>query len=50
MQFRRELVEAALVKGRVCMMPGITVDMMSRLVNLNYAALQDLGQKIVVRM
>lgn len=50
MQFRRELVEAALVKGRVCMMPGITTDMMSRLVNLNYAALQDLGQKIVVRM
>jgi leucyl aminopeptidase (aminopeptidase T) len=50
MSFRRELVEAALVNGRVCMMPGITAEMMSRLVNLNYAALQDLGTKIVEKM
>jgi len=45
--FRRELVEAARVNGRVCVMAGITEDMMERLVNLNYGDLQALGKKLV---
>lgn len=48
--FRRALVDAALASGRVCMMPGITVRMMERLVNLNYSQLQDLGKSLVVRL
>jgi len=49
-EFRRELVTSALVNGRVCMMPGITEDMMERLVNLNYGDLQILGRKVVELM
>ena len=49
-EFRRELVEVALRHGRICMMPGITADILERLGNLNYSEMQELAQKIVERM
>ncbi len=48
--FRRDLVDAALVRGRICMMPGITVSVMERLVNLNYGQLRELGKSLVERL
>lgn len=37
--FRGYMVKAGETHGRLCMMPGITVDMMERLINIDYAEL-----------
>jgi aminopeptidase len=45
--FRGYMVKAGEANGRLCMMPGITVDMMERLVAINYVELAALTKKIV---
>jgi leucyl aminopeptidase (aminopeptidase T) len=44
--FRAYMVEAGEARGRLCMMPGITVDMMERLVNIDYVELAALTKNI----
>lgn len=45
--FRGYMVKAGETNGRLCMMPGITVDMMERLVNIDYGELAALTKKIM---
>jgi len=44
--FRGYMVKAGEAHGRLCMMPGITVDMMERLVNIDYADLAEKTKRI----
>ena len=44
--FRGYMVKAGETHGRLCMMPGITVDMMERLVNIDYVELAALTKRI----
>jgi len=45
--FRGYMVKAGVAYGRICMMPGITRDMMERLVNIDFNALDSFGRKII---
>ena len=45
--FRGYMVEHGGKKGRICMMPGITVDMMERLVNIDFKKLDLLTRKTI---
>ena len=45
--FRGFMVANGAAHGRICMMPGITVDMMERLVNIDFAAMDRLTRKVI---
>lgn len=45
--FRGYMVKAGETHGRLCMMPGITVDMMERLVNIDYFKLAEKTKRIM---
>lgn len=45
--FRGFMVEKGGRYGRICMMPGITVDMMERLVNIDFAKMDKLTRKVI---
>lgn len=45
--FRGYMVASGGKNGRICMMPGITVDMMERLVNIDFGALDRLTKKTI---
>lgn len=45
--FRGYMVKEGSTHGRICMMPGITKDMMERLVNIDYIELDRLGKKLI---
>lgn len=48
--FRGYMVGAARAKSRILMMPGITVDMMERLVAVDYAALDVFTRKVIAAL
>jgi leucyl aminopeptidase (aminopeptidase T) len=45
--FRGYMVKAGVANSRVCMMPGLTRDMMERLVNIDFHELDMFGKKLV---
>ncbi len=45
--FRGYMVKYGGIYGRILMMPGITVDMMERLININYEKMNDFTLKII---
>lgn len=45
--FRGYMVKTGSTHGRICMMPGLTVDMMERLVDIDYDELDRRGQKLM---
>ena len=45
--FRGYMVKAGETHGRLCMMPGITIDMMERLVNIDYGKLAATTKRIM---
>jgi leucyl aminopeptidase (aminopeptidase T) len=45
--FRGYMVANGAKNGRICMMPGITVDMMERLVNIDFGAMDRLTKKVI---
>jgi leucyl aminopeptidase (aminopeptidase T) len=45
--FRGFMVASGSKNGRICMMPGITVDMMERLVNIDFGAMDALTKKVM---
>ncbi len=45
--FRGYMVKEGSTYGRICMMPGITREMMERLVNIDYMELDRLGKKLI---
>lgn len=45
--FRGFMVENGGRYGRICMMPGITIDMMERLVNIDFKRLDRLSKKVI---
>jgi leucyl aminopeptidase (aminopeptidase T) len=45
--FRGYMVANGAKRGRICMMPGITVDMMERLVNIDFADMDRLTKKMI---
>ncbi|MEW5806838.1 MAG: aminopeptidase [Acidobacteriota bacterium] len=48
--FRYFMVRNGSRYGRICMMPGITVDMMERLVNIDFKQMDDLSRKVIRKM
>jgi leucyl aminopeptidase (aminopeptidase T) len=48
--FRGYMVKAGVASGRICMMPGLTRDMMERLVNIDFHELDLLGKKIMGKL
>jgi leucyl aminopeptidase (aminopeptidase T) len=48
--FRAAMVKYGGRHGRICMMPGITVDMMERLVNIDFKSMGRLTEKVIRRM
>lgn len=45
--FRGYMVKTGMAHGRICMMPGITRDMMERLVNIDFKDMDSLAKKII---
>ncbi|MBN2070234.1 MAG: aminopeptidase [Candidatus Krumholzibacteriota bacterium] len=45
--FRGYMVVNGMKKGRICMMPGITVDMMERLINIDFKKMDALTRKVM---
>jgi aminopeptidase len=45
--FRAEMVEYGSRYSRICMMPGITEDMMKRLLNIDFGAMRKLNRKLM---
>jgi leucyl aminopeptidase (aminopeptidase T) len=45
--FRGYMVKAGTKSSRICMMPGITREMMGRLVNIDYAAMGAFAKKVI---
>ncbi len=45
--FRGFMVQMGSTYGRICMMPGITIDMMERLVNIDFMEMSIFTQKVV---
>jgi len=48
--FRGYMVKAGTTHGRICMMPGLTADMMERLVNIDFGELDQQGQKLIMAL
>jgi leucyl aminopeptidase (aminopeptidase T) len=48
--FRGYMVKAGVANSRICMMPGLTKDMMERLVNIDFHQLDMFGQKLVDKL
>ncbi len=48
--FRGYMVKAGVANSRVCMMPGLTRDMMERLVNVDFHELDMFGKRLVDRL
>jgi len=48
--FRGYMVKAGVANSRICMMPGLTRDMMERLVNIDFHELDKFGQRLVDRL
>lgn len=48
--FRGYMVKAGVANSRICMMPGLTRDMMERLVNIDFHELDVFGQKIIATL
>jgi leucyl aminopeptidase (aminopeptidase T) len=48
--FRGYMVKTGSANGRICMMPGLTVDMMERLVNIDYSDLDRRGQELMAAL
>lgn len=45
--FRGFMVKEGINNSRICMMPGITVDMMERLVNIDFTEMEAFTQKVI---
>jgi leucyl aminopeptidase (aminopeptidase T) len=45
--FRGFMVKEGTKNSRICMMPGITVDMMERLVNIDFSEMEAITQKVI---
>lgn len=45
--FRGYMVKAGVENGRICMMPGLTRDMMERLVNIDFSEMTSTGRKLI---
>lgn len=48
--FRGFMVKQGINNSRICMMPGITVDMMERLVNIDFTEMETFTQKVIEAM
>lgn len=48
--FRGYMVKAGVASSRICMMPGLTRDMMERLVNIDFHELDMFGKKLVAKL
>jgi leucyl aminopeptidase (aminopeptidase T) len=48
--FRGYMVKAGVASSRICMMPGLTTDMMERLVNIDFHELDRFGQRLVEKL
>ncbi len=48
--FRGYMVKAGVANSRICMMPGLTRDMMSRLVNIDFHDLDGFGGKLIEKL
>ena len=48
--FRGYMVKAGVANSRICMMPGLTRDMMERLVNIDFHELDIFGKKLVDKL
>ena len=48
--FRGFMVKEGIKNSRICMMPGITVDMMERLVNIDFTDMDAFTQKVIEAM
>ncbi len=48
--FRGFMVKEGIKNSRICMMPGITVDMMERLVNIDFTEMDAFTQKVIEAM
>lgn len=48
--FRGFMVSQGMKLSRICMMPGITVDMMERLVNIDFARMNEFTKKVIRAM
>ena len=46
--FRGYMIKAGTVRGRICMMPGITRDMMERLVNVDFSAMDAFTKRVIL--
>jgi leucyl aminopeptidase (aminopeptidase T) len=49
-QFRGYMVKAGVANARICMMPGLTRDMMERLVNIDFHELDLFGKKLMDKL
>ena len=45
--FRAYMVKAGMEHGRICMMPGLTIEMMERLVNIDFSKMNAFTQKVI---
>lgn len=48
--FRGYMVKAGIEGSRICMMPGITIDMMERLINIDFSEMNSFTQKVIAAM
>jgi leucyl aminopeptidase (aminopeptidase T) len=48
--FRGYMVKAGVANSRICMMPGLTRDMMERLVNIDFHELDAFGKKLIEKL
>jgi leucyl aminopeptidase (aminopeptidase T) len=48
--FRGYMVKAGVANNRICMMPGLTRDMMERLVNIDFHELDAFGRKLMEKL
>jgi leucyl aminopeptidase (aminopeptidase T) len=48
--FRGYMVKAGVANGRICMMPGLTRDMMERLVNIDFHELDMFGKRLMDKL
>jgi leucyl aminopeptidase (aminopeptidase T) len=48
--FRGFMVKEGINNSRICMMPGITADMMERLVNIDFSEMEAITQKVITAM
>jgi leucyl aminopeptidase (aminopeptidase T) len=48
--FRGYMVKAGVANSRICMMPGLTRDMMERLVNIDFHELDEFGRRLLDKL